>query len=132
MLGKCWEPPYDAPLGLKIEHYVDNCNTQQGTAVAAMNIDSDGRITDSLITADIVRRKTSFEIDSKKSQLFEQLCQLKTEKTLKAKGYFVLADNKSASMLIETSMPDPYCAAIWIEYIPQWGASYKNGFFNFL
>ncbi|HHL2731592.1 TPA: hypothetical protein ACQ4J9_004304 [Yersinia enterocolitica] len=101
-----WEPPYDAPLGLKIEHYVYNCKTQQGAAVAAMNIDSDGRITDSLITADIARRKTSFEIDSKKSQLFEQLCQLKAGKTFKAKGNFVPAENKSPSKLMGPSMPE--------------------------
>ncbi|EKN5913202.1 hypothetical protein DVQ95_21745, partial [Yersinia enterocolitica] len=87
-------------------HYVYNCKTQQGAAVAAMNIDSDGRITDSLITADIARRKTSFEIDSKKSQLFEQLCQLKAGKTFKAKGNFVPAENKSPSKLMGPSMPE--------------------------
>lgn len=26
---------------------------------------------------------------------------------------------------------DPYRFAIWVEYIPQWGDSYKNGFFYF-
>jgi len=101
-----WEPPYDAPLGLKIEHYFYNCKTQQGDAVAAMNIDSDGRITDSLITADIVRRRKSFEIDNKKSQRFEQLCQLKAGNTFKAKGHFVPADNKPASTLMGPSMPE--------------------------
>jgi hypothetical protein len=25
-----WEPPYDAPMELKIEHYLYNCKTHQG------------------------------------------------------------------------------------------------------
>ncbi|WP_233967307.1 hypothetical protein [Pectobacterium polaris] len=101
-----WEPPYDAPLGLKIEHYFYNCTTHKGDAVAAMNIDSEGRVTDSLITADIVRRKKNFEIDSKMSQRFEQLCQLKAGTTFKAQGHFVPADNKPASTLMGPSMPE--------------------------
>lgn len=43
-----WEPPYDAPLEFKIECYLYNCKTHQGNAVALMNFDSEGRVTDSL------------------------------------------------------------------------------------
>jgi len=49
-----WEPPYDAPLGLKTEHYLYNCKTHQGAVIAAMNFDSEGRVTDSLITATLM------------------------------------------------------------------------------
>ncbi|MHC9002769.1 hypothetical protein [Enterobacter adelaidei] len=101
-----WEPPYDAPLELKIEHYFYNCKTHQGDAVAAMNFDGQGRVTDSLITADIVRRKSSFKIDGQKAQHFEQLCQLPAGKTFTAEGRFVPAVNKSASTLMGPSMPD--------------------------
>lgn len=101
-----WEPPYDAPLELKIEHYLYNCKTHQGDAVAAMNFDSEGRVTDSLITADIVRRKSSFKIDSPMAQRFEQFCQLPAGKTFTAEGHFVPATNKQASTLMGPSMPD--------------------------
>jgi len=53
-----------------------------------------------------VRRRKSFEIDNKKSQRFEQLCQLKAGNTFKAKGHFVPADNKPASTLMGPSMPE--------------------------
>lgn len=101
-----WEPPYDAPLGLKIEHYLYNCKTHQGDAVALMNFDSEGRVTDSLITADIVRRKNDFKINTHKAQRFEQLCQLPVGKTFTAEGHFVPAANKPASTLMGSSMPD--------------------------
>lgn len=101
-----WEPPYDAPLELKIEHYLYNCKTHQGDAVAAMNFDSEGRVTDSLITADIIRRKSSFKIDGQMTQRFEQLCKLPAGKTFRAEGHFVPATNKPASTLMGPSMPD--------------------------
>lgn len=101
-----WEPPYDAPLELKIEHYLYNCKTQQGAAVAAMNIDGEGRVTDSLITADIIRRKSSFKINPKMAQRFGQLCQLPAGKKFTAEGRFVPAANKRASALLGPSMPD--------------------------
>lgn len=101
-----WEPPYDAPLELKIEHYLYNCKTHQGGAVAAMNFDTEGRVTDSLITADIVRRKSSFKIDTQMTQRFDQFCQLPEGKTFTAEGHFVPADNKPASTLMGPSMPD--------------------------
>lgn len=101
-----WEPPYDAPLVLKIENYLYNCKTHQGDAVAAMNVDSEGRVTDSLITADIVRRKSSFNIGPEKAKLFAQLCQLPTGKTFTAEGKFVPATNKKASTLMGPAMPD--------------------------
>lgn len=101
-----WEPPYDAPLVLKIEHYLYNCKTHQGDAVAAMNFDSEGRVTDSLITADIIRRKGSFNISPEKAQHFAQLCQLPAGKTFTAEGHFVPATNKKASTLMGPSMPD--------------------------
>lgn len=101
-----WEPPYDAPLVLKIEHYFYNCKTQQGDTVAAMNFDSEGRVTDSLITADIVRRKSSFSISPEKAKYFAQLCQLPAGKTFAAKGHFVPASNKKASTLMGPTMPD--------------------------
>ncbi len=101
-----WEPPYDAPLELKIEHYLYNCKTHQGGAVVALNIDSEGRVTDSLIGADIVRRKSSFEINTQMSQRFEQFCQLPSGKTFTAEGLFVPAPNKSASTLMGPSMPE--------------------------
>lgn len=101
-----WEPPYDAPLELKIEHYLYNCKTHQGDAVAAINLDSEGRVTDSLITADIIRRKDSFKIGSQMRQLFDQLCLLPEEKTFKAEGHFVPATNKPASTLMGPTMPD--------------------------
>lgn len=101
-----WEPPYDAPLELKIEHYIYNCKTHQGDAVAAMNFDSEGRVTDSLITADIVRRKSSFKIDTQMAQRFKQLCQLPAGKKFTAEGHFVPAANKPISTLMGPSMPD--------------------------
>ncbi|HID8276318.1 hypothetical protein ACFYLG_18290 [Proteus mirabilis] len=101
-----WEPPYDAPLELKVEHYLYNCKTHQGNAVAAMNFDSEGRVTDSLITADIIRRKSSFKIDTQMTQLFDQLCELPEGKSFTAKGLFVPAKNKPASTLMGPSMPD--------------------------
>ena len=101
-----WEPPYDAPLVLKIEHYIYNCKTHQGDAVAAMNFDSDGRVTDSLITADIIRRKSSFTISPEKAQRFAQLCQLPAGKIFSAEGQFVPAANKKASTLMGPTMPD--------------------------
>lgn len=101
-----WEPPYDAPYGLKIEHFFYNCITHQGGAVAAMNIDSDGRVTDSLITADIVRRKKDFEIDKKMSERFDQMCQLPAGQTFKAQGHFVPATQKPASTLMGPSLPE--------------------------
>ncbi|MBJ8735836.1 hypothetical protein [Citrobacter amalonaticus] len=101
-----WEPPYDAPLVLKIEHYLYNCKTHQGDAVAAMNFDSEGRVTDSLITADIVRRKSSFNISPEKAQRFAQLCQLPAGKMFTADGHFVPAANKKASTLMGPTMPD--------------------------
>ncbi|MEM6161325.1 hypothetical protein AAH446_12355 [Erwinia sp. P6884] len=101
-----WEPPYDAPLELKIEHYLYNCKTHRGEAVAAMNFDSEGRVTDSLITADISRRKSSFNINTQLAQRFEQLCQLPAGKTFTAEGHFVPAANKPASTLMGPSMPD--------------------------
>lgn len=113
-----WEPPYDAPVGLKIEHYFYNCKTHKGDAVAAVNIDSDGRVTDSIITADIIRRKNDFKIDGKKSQQFEQLCQLKIGMTFKGMGHFVPADNKPASTLMGPSMP------VLDKNDPQWLAKF--------
>ncbi|MDN0121306.1 hypothetical protein QVN83_20390 [Yersinia frederiksenii] len=101
-----WEPPYDAPLELKIEHYLYNCKTHQDDAVAAMNFDSEGRVTDSLITADIVRRKSSFKINTQLAQRFEQLCQLPAGKTFVAEGLFIPAANKLVSTLMGPSMPD--------------------------
>ncbi|WP_172731121.1 hypothetical protein [Pluralibacter gergoviae] len=101
-----WEPPYDAPLVLKIEHYLYNCKTHQSDAVAAMNFDSEGRVTDSLITADIVRRKSSFSLSPEKAHIFEQLCQLPAGKTFTAEGHFVPAANKKASTLMGPTMPD--------------------------
>jgi len=101
-----WEPPYDAPLELKIEHYLYNCKTHQGEAAAVMNFDSEGRVTDSLITADIVRRKSSFKINTQMAQRFEQFCQLPAGKTFTAQGHFVPAANKPASTLMGPSMPD--------------------------
>lgn len=101
-----WEPPYDAPLELKIEHYFYNCKTHQDDAVALMNFDSEGRVTDSLITADIVRRKSSFKINTQMAQRFEQLCQLPAGKKFTAEGHFVPAANKPASTLMGPSMPD--------------------------
>ncbi|BBS36157.1 hypothetical protein WP5S18E01_10040 [Enterobacter cloacae] len=101
-----WEPPYDAPMELKIEHYLYNCKTHQGDAVALMNFDSEGRVTDSLITADIVRRKSDFKINTEKAQRFEQLCQLPAGKTFTAEGHFIPAANKPASTLMGPSMPD--------------------------
>lgn len=101
-----WEPPYDAPLELKIEHYLYNCKTHQGDAVALMNFDSEGRVTDSLITADIVRRKSDFKINTQKAQRFEQLCQLPAGKSFKAEGHFIPAANKQASTLMGPSMPE--------------------------
>lgn len=100
------EPPYDAPLELKIEHYLYNCKTHQGDAVALMNFDNEGRVTDSLITADIVRRKNEFSIDTHKAQRFEQLCQLPAGKKFTAEGHFVSAANKPVSTLMGPSMPD--------------------------
>ncbi|MDK9357552.1 hypothetical protein QQF54_06230 [Lelliottia sp. V106_10] len=101
-----WEPPYDAPLELKIEHYLYNCKTHQGDAFAAMNIDSEGRVTDSLITADIVRRKSSFKINTQMEERFGQICQLPAGKTFTAEGHFVPAVNKPSSTLMGPSMPD--------------------------
>lgn len=101
-----WEPPYDAPLEFKVEHYLYNCKTHQGDAVAAMNFDSEGRVTDSLITADIVRRKSSFEIDTQMAQRFDQFCQLPAGKTFKGRGHFVSAANKPVSTVLGPSMPD--------------------------
>ncbi len=101
-----WEPPYDAPLEFKIERYLYNCKTHQGNAVALMNFDSEGRVTDSLITADIVRRKNDFTIDTHKAQRFEQLCQWPAGKTFKAEGHFVPAANKPVSTLMGPSMPE--------------------------
>lgn len=101
-----WEPPYDAPLGLKIEHYLYNCKTHQGGAVALMNFDSEGRVTDSIITADIMRRKKEFRVSTRKAPRFEQLCQLPAGKTFTAEGHFVPASNKPASTLSGPSMPD--------------------------
>ena len=101
-----WEPPYDAPLVLKIEHYLYNCKTHQGDAVSAMNFDSEGLVTDSLITADIVRRKSSFNISPEKTQYFTQLCQLPAGKMFTAKGHFVPTANKKASTLMGPSTPD--------------------------
>lgn len=101
-----WEPPFDAPLGLKIERYLYNCKTHQGNAVALMNLDSEGRVTDSLITADIVRRKNEFSLNTQKSQRFEQLCQWPAGKTFTAEGHFVPAANKPASTLMGPSMPE--------------------------
>ncbi|MGU9869864.1 hypothetical protein [Kluyvera ascorbata] len=101
-----WEPPYDAPLVLKVERYLYNCETHQGAAAAAMNFDSEGRVTDSLITADILRRKSSFPIDAKMTQRFEQLCQLPAGKTFTAEGRFVPAANKKPSTLMGPTMPD--------------------------
>lgn len=101
-----WEPPYDAPLELKIEHYLYNCKTHQGDAVAAMNFDSEGRVTDSLITADIVSRKSSFKINTQMAQRFEQICQLPSGKTFTAEGDFLPSANKPASTLMGPSMPD--------------------------
>lgn len=101
-----WEPPYDAPLELKIEHYLYNCKTHQGEAVALMNVDSEGRVTDSLMTADIIRRKSDFKINTQKAQRFEQLCQLPAGKTFTAEGHFVPAANKQASTLMGPSMPE--------------------------
>lgn len=101
-----WERPYDAPLALKIEHYLYNCKTHQGDAVAAMNFDSEGRVTDSLITADIVRRKSSFKINAQMAQRFEQICQLPAGKMFAAEGHFVPAANKKASTLMGPTMPD--------------------------
>ncbi|WP_413676311.1 hypothetical protein [Pantoea dispersa] len=101
-----WEPPYDAPLGLKIEHYLYNCKTHQGAVIAAMNFDSEGRVTDSLITADLVRRKSSFKIDTQMTQRFDQLCQLPAGKKFTAEGHFVSAANKPASTLMGPLMPD--------------------------
>lgn len=101
-----WEPPYDAPLVLKVEHYLYNCETHQGAAGAAMNFDSEGRVTDSLITADIIRRKSSFPIDAQMTQRFEQLCKLPAGKTFTAEGRFVPAANKKPSTLMGPTMPD--------------------------
>lgn len=101
-----WEPPYDAPLELKVEHYLYNCNTHQGEAVALMNFDSEGHVTDSLITADIVRRKNDFKIDTQMAQRLEQICQIPAGKTFTAKGHFVPAANKPASTLMGPLMPD--------------------------
>jgi hypothetical protein len=101
-----WEPPYDAPLELKIEHYLYNCKTLQGAAIAAMNFDSEGRVTDSLITADIVRRKSSFAINPQMAKHFEQLCQLPAGKTFTAEGHFVPATHKQASKVLGPTMPD--------------------------
>ncbi|WP_336777730.1 hypothetical protein [Pantoea sp. USHLN256] len=101
-----WEPPYDAPLVLKIEHYIYNCKTHQGKAVTAMNFDSEGRVTDSLITADIVRRQSSFEITSQMTQRFGEFCDLPSGKQFTAEGHFVPAANKRASTVMGPSMPD--------------------------
>lgn len=101
-----WEPPYDAPLELKIEHYLYNCKTHQGDAVVAMNLDREGYITDSLITDDIIRRKNSFKIDLQMRQLFNQLCQLPEGKTFTAEGHFVPAINKPVSTLMGPTMPN--------------------------
>jgi len=101
-----WEPPYDAPLVLKVEQYVYNCKTHQGDAVALMNVDGEGRVTDSLITADIVRRKSSFTINAEMAQRFDQMCRLPAGKKFKAAGHFVPAANKPASTLMGPSMPD--------------------------
>jgi len=101
-----WEPPYDAPLDLKIEHYLYNCKTHQGDAVAAMNFDSEGRVTDSLITADIIRRKSSFTIDTQMALRFKQFCELPAGKNFKGEGHFVSATHKVASTLMGPSMPD--------------------------
>ncbi|MFP1884125.1 hypothetical protein [Lonsdalea quercina] len=109
-----WEPPYDAPLGLKVEHYLYNCKTHHGDAFAAMNFDSEGRVTDSLITAGIVRRKSSFEITTLMKQRFEQLCQLPAGKLFTAEGHFVPAKHKPVSTFMGPSMPD------LINNDPQW------------
>lgn len=101
-----WEPPYDAPLVLKIEHYLYNCKNHEGEAVAAMNVDEEGLITDSLITADIVRRKNSFDINPKMTQYFAQFCQLPAGKKFTSEGRFVPAANKKASTLMGPSTPD--------------------------
>lgn len=101
-----WEPPYDAPLELKIEHYLYNCKTHQGDAIVAMNLDREGYVTDSLITDDIIRRKDSFKIDLKMRQLFNQLCQLPEGKKFTAEGHFVPAINKPASTFMRLTMPD--------------------------
>ena len=101
-----WEPPYDAPLVLKTEHYIYNCKTHQGKAVAAMNFDGEGRVTDSLITADIVRRASSFEITPEMTHRFGQFCDLPAGKKFTAEGHFVPATNKRASTLMGPSMPD--------------------------
>ncbi|WP_343463137.1 hypothetical protein [Pantoea sp.] len=101
-----WEPPYDAPLELKIEQYLYNCKTHQGDAVALMNVDGEGRVTDSLITADIIRRKSSFPITPEMERRFQQICQLPAGKKFKAEGRFVPAANKPASTLMGPTMPD--------------------------
>ncbi len=114
-----WEPPYDAPLELKIEHYLYNCKTHQGDAVALMNVDGEGRVTDSLMTADIVRRKSDFAIDEQKAQRFDKLCQLPAGKTFTALGHFVPAAHKKPSTVLGPSMPElSNNNPQWLEKVP--------------
>lgn len=100
------EPPYDAPLGLKIEHYLYNCETHQGAAIALMNINPEGYVTDSLIAADLIRRKKEFPVNAKMSARFEQICQLPAGKSYKALGKFTSSHHKKSSPYLKPQMPD--------------------------
>ena len=101
-----WEPPYDAPLGLKIEHYLYNCESHQGAVVAALNINPEGYVTDSLIADDLIRRKKDFPANAEMTTRFEQICQLPAGKKYKALGKFTSATHKKPSPYRGPQMPD--------------------------
>lgn len=99
------EPPYDAPLDFKIEHYLYNCETHHSAVIAAMNIGPEGYITDSLMGNDLLRRKKDFPVDSDMTKRFEELCSLPAGTPYKALGKFTPASHKKNSSSLTAMMP---------------------------
>ena len=100
------EPPYDAPLTLKVENYAYNCETHLSAALSALNISSAGDVTDSLIGADIDRRKASFPLTPLLRSTFDTLCSLSDVATFHAQGHFTPRSNKSQSKTLGSMLPD--------------------------
>jgi len=104
--AKDFDPPYDAPYALKVENYRFNCKTQLHIPVSAQDIDENGYVTDSLDSADIERRKSSFPLTTLLEKNFIQLCSLADPQHFRALGRFTAATHKPLSTTAMPVLPD--------------------------
>lgn len=90
-----YDPPYDAPYGLKIEDHIFNCKTQQDAMVAGFDISPELYISDAKVEA---KRQFS-PVSSFMHNDLLTLCAVKDFSTFKNQGEWVNKDKKVSKLM---------------------------------